>query len=52
MPLVERYDDWASSTKDGSSDDPSTLAFDHRVQAGDIGLEKSLVGSCLAGLEK
>ena len=33
MPLVERYNDWA--TDDESHDDPHILAFDHRVEAGD-----------------
>ena len=32
MPLVERYNDW--NITDGSFDDPHTLRFDHRIDAG------------------
>ena len=32
MPLVERYDDW--NINDGSFNDPHSLAFDHRIEAG------------------
>ena len=52
MPLVERYHDWACSTNEGSPDDPRTLAFDHRVEAGAIDYENGMAGNCLAGLEK
>ena len=31
MPLVERYNDWNIS--DSSFHDPSTLEFDHRIEA-------------------
>lgn len=45
MPLVERYNDW--NITDGSSDDPHTLEFDHRIEA-----DAARSGSALANIEE
>lgn len=50
MPLVERYNDWA--TRDGSSDDPHTLAFDHRFGANASYFETLQMEAGFAGIQK
>lgn len=50
MPLVERYNDWA--TRDQSFDDPHTLSFDHRFAVGSEADIRARVEEGLAGLEK
>ncbi len=50
MPLVERCNDWA--TDDQSYDDPHTLAFDHRSEAGIEALQRVKAGDGLAGAEE
>lgn len=49
MPLVERYNDW--NIKDGSQDDPHTLAFDHRVNASGSDFDEAKAASGLFGAE-